>query len=162
MDTRENLKRSGISLDFFRSLPRSDVSEKAVQLVLLLSCIALLGIGSLLEPDPRGFGTHTQLGLPPCAFRMLFGIPCPSCGMTTAFALAVRFDFKRAFLTQPAGLLAFFAVAAALVLLAFALVSGLSLKKFPGQERLASRAGTLALLIVIVSWAFKIISVWGE
>ena len=39
-----------------------------------------------LEPDPKGFGTHERLGLPPCTFRALFSIPCPSCGMTTSFS----------------------------------------------------------------------------
>jgi hypothetical protein len=39
-----------------------------------------------LEPDPRGYGTHQRLGLPPCTFQVLFSIPCPSCGMTTSFA----------------------------------------------------------------------------
>ena len=43
-----------------------------------------------LEPDPRGFGTHQSLGLPPCTFRALFGIPCPGCGMTTSFSHLVR------------------------------------------------------------------------
>ena len=37
-------------------------------------------------------GTHQQLGLPPCNFKFLTGKPCPSCGMTTSFALLVRGD----------------------------------------------------------------------
>ena len=43
-----------------------------------------------LVPDPRGLGTHQQLGLPPCTFRVLFGRPCPACGMTTAWANVLR------------------------------------------------------------------------
>lgn len=43
-----------------------------------------------LSPDPRGLGTHEQLGLPPCSFRTLFGLRCPTCGMTTAFAHLVH------------------------------------------------------------------------
>lgn len=43
-----------------------------------------------LEPDPRGYGTHQGLGLPPCSFQILFGINCPSCGGTTCFAHFVR------------------------------------------------------------------------
>jgi hypothetical protein len=44
------------------------------------------------EGQPRRLETHLQLGLPPCTFRILTGVPCPSCGMTTSFALLVRGD----------------------------------------------------------------------
>ena len=43
-----------------------------------------------LKPNPQGFGTHRSLGLPPCSIRVMFGIPCPSCGMTTSFSHFVR------------------------------------------------------------------------
>ncbi|MBL8798284.1 MAG: DUF2752 domain-containing protein [Planctomycetia bacterium] len=36
--------------------------------------------------------THRQLGLPPCTFKVMAGLPCPSCGMTTSFSLLVRGD----------------------------------------------------------------------
>jgi len=36
--------------------------------------------------------THRGLGLPPCTFYSQTGLPCPSCGMTTSFALLVRGD----------------------------------------------------------------------
>jgi hypothetical protein len=35
---------------------------------------------------------HRQLGLPPCTFAEITGVPCPACGMTTSFALLVRGD----------------------------------------------------------------------
>lgn len=41
---------------------------------------------------PRTSSTHTQLGLPPCNFKMITDTGCPSCGMTTSFALLVRGD----------------------------------------------------------------------
>jgi hypothetical protein len=43
-----------------------------------------------LDPDVRGYGTHEQLGWSPCWFRKAVGRPCPVCGMTTAWAYAVR------------------------------------------------------------------------
>jgi hypothetical protein len=42
------------------------------------------------DGNPRTMSTHTQLGMPPCNFVVLTGKPCPSCGMTTSFALLVR------------------------------------------------------------------------
>ena len=37
-------------------------------------------------------GSHQTLGLPPCRFKEWTKLPCPSCGMTTSFALLVRGD----------------------------------------------------------------------
>ncbi len=37
-------------------------------------------------------GSHQTIGLPPCNFKRLANLPCPSCGMTTSFALLVRGD----------------------------------------------------------------------
>jgi hypothetical protein len=42
--------------------------------------------------QPLTMSSHTQLGLPRCNFVELTGKPCPSCGMTTSFALLVRGD----------------------------------------------------------------------
>ena len=63
------------------------------------------GVAASLEPDPRGFGTHQRLGLPPCTIRTLFGIPCPGCGMTTCFANFVRGRFLQAAQANTAGVL---------------------------------------------------------
>jgi hypothetical protein len=63
------------------------------------------GIALLLDPDPRGYGTHQKLGLPPCTFRLLFGRPCPGCGMTTSFSHFVRGQFVEAARANAAGTL---------------------------------------------------------
>jgi len=42
---------------------------------------------------PMRMGSHQSIGLDPCRFKELFGIPCPSCGMTTSFATLIRADF---------------------------------------------------------------------
>ena len=67
--------------------------------LLALWGFALLGgffVAYRLEPDPRGFGTHQRLGLPPCTIRTVFGVPCPSCGMTTSFANLAKGHFVHA------------------------------------------------------------------
>jgi hypothetical protein len=73
--------------------------------VLALGLAALFAVANRLDPDPRGYGTHTQLGLPPCHFAWVTGRPCPSCGMTTAFAWFVRGRFGRSWQANPAGCL---------------------------------------------------------
>lgn len=55
-------------------------------LVAGLTPIVLLAIALNLEPSPQGLGTHQQLGLPPCSMRVMFGIRCPGCGMTTSWS----------------------------------------------------------------------------
>jgi len=67
--------------------------KTVVRLLLVAWGVFLLAGFSLavsLTPHPAGFGTHQQLGLPPCSFQTMFDIPCPSCGMTTSFSHFVR------------------------------------------------------------------------
>ena len=66
--------------------------------------LALLSAFSLwVTPDPRGVGTHEQLGLPPCAPMQLWNIPCPGCGVTTSVALAAHGRILASFTNQPFG-----------------------------------------------------------
>jgi hypothetical protein len=69
-----------------------------VALALMAAGFAtVLGIAVWLDPytpdgGRRTMSTHTQLGLPPCTFAEVYGKPCPSCGMTTSFALLAHGD----------------------------------------------------------------------
>lgn len=81
-----------------------------------------LGVAVSLPPDPQGFGTHQQLGFPPCTFIQLFEIPCPSCGMTTSWSHLVRGDLYRAFRANCGGALLGLA---AIILSPWFLVSGI-------------------------------------
>jgi Protein of unknown function (DUF2752) len=49
--------------------------------------------------------THTQLGMQTCYFRKFIGLPCPSCGMTSSFALFVRGDLSHSLQANAAGTL---------------------------------------------------------
>ncbi|CAN5727034.1 DUF2752 domain-containing protein [soil metagenome] len=78
------------------------------RLALVLGALGLSGslvIVRWLEPDPRGFGTHTGLGLPPCSFQARTGKNCPGCGLTTAMSWMVRGRISEAWRAHPVGTL---------------------------------------------------------
>jgi hypothetical protein len=64
---------------------------------VVLALVAVFSIAVWLNPyeadgAARRMATHQQLGLPPCTFVAITGVPCPACGMTTSFSLLVRGD----------------------------------------------------------------------
>jgi hypothetical protein len=86
-------------LNVFRERPHRMRLEHWVRASLVMMTFALVAVFTVaLALDPYQDGkvwlteTHRQLGLPPCTFKRLTGYPCPSCGMTSSFALAVRGD----------------------------------------------------------------------
>lgn len=57
----------------------------------------------LLTADPRGHGTHEQLGLAPCLPMQRWGIPCPACGLTTSVTHFAHGEWWDSVLVQPLG-----------------------------------------------------------
>lgn len=80
---------------------------RSLWLAVLAVTVLIIAVARILEPEPSGYGTHTQLGLPPCGFLSLTGLRCPGCGLTTAFAHMVRFDVVEALLANPFGVVLF-------------------------------------------------------
>lgn len=111
-----------------------ETGERRTLLGIAFFCAMVLGVAGLLHPDPRGYGTHEQLGLLRCGFKHLTGWPCPTCGMTTAFAWAVRGDLALAWSVQPfAAVLALLTPIVGLVCAGFALANrSLSARLGPG------------------------------
>jgi hypothetical protein len=72
---------------------------------MCLAIAALFAVAMGLSPASEGLGTHRQLGLPPCSTRVLFGVRCPMCGMTTAWSHFVRGDLAAAARSNLGGLL---------------------------------------------------------
>jgi hypothetical protein len=125
-----------------------------------IAIAALLTVAAILTPDERGVGTHTQLGLPPCATENLLGVPCPFCGMTTSFSHMAHGEVQEAFVAQPAGALGF--VVASVLGLVF--VVGLATGKMPGAFKRLQHAWwpyVFASTIIAVAWAYKVLTHTG-
>ncbi|MEK7833427.1 MAG: DUF2752 domain-containing protein [Acidobacteriota bacterium] len=124
-----------------------------------LALMALAGftltIARILNPSPNGFGTHEQLGLPPCLFFKLTGIPCPSCGLTTSFAHSSRLHFYQAFIAQPFGVVAFSLTLISIPLFVFLIrrrVAWSAVIHARGVNRLLY----LLIAVYLLSWLYKI------
>jgi hypothetical protein len=74
-------------------------------LFIMGMCVPMLAIAVWLTPKAEGFNTHTELGLAPCEWFERTGIPCPTCGCTTAVAHFAHGHILRSFITQPFGFL---------------------------------------------------------
>ncbi len=132
----------------------SVAARLGVGLVGVVLCVPL-GVACRLEPNPLGMGTHQQLGLPPCTFRLLLGLRCPSCGMTTAWAHAVRGQMRSALRASVSGTaLAMLCAAGAVCSLASAM-TGRWVVEPPGDA--VWICGIVVLLLAIVcEWALRL------
>lgn len=131
-------------------------------LVLALAALpALAALGHALDPDPRGLGTHEQLGLRACLGPEVLGIPCPACGVTTAVVHALHGHPVRAFVTQPLGLAIALGVplAAGWVLWTHARGGDVWATLMGGR---ADRWVRLALVVAALAWGWKIVAARGQ
>ncbi|MDG2423642.1 MAG: DUF2752 domain-containing protein [Phycisphaerales bacterium] len=99
----------------YPSMPPDRVSARWLGLVVAVLGLALLVIAATLQPADAGLGTHRALGLPECNWISTMDLPCPTCGMTTAFSHTVRGHWIQAFRAQPLGLV--FCIVAAMAVL---------------------------------------------
>lgn len=138
-----------------RSLP---LWQRAAWVLGGVTCMSLLITAISLEPDAKGHGTHQQLGLPPCSFQVIFGMRCPACGMTTAWANMVRGRVGAALQANLGGTM--------LALLAMSwgpwwLVSGICGFWIgrPLSERVAVATCLAVVSVTLVDWACRVLIV---
>ena len=124
--------------------------------ILASGLVAVLVTALRLSPDPRGYGTHTQLGLGACAFREMTGKPCPSCGMTTAFAWTMRGRFAESWRANPAGAMIAPTCLALVPWLIFASISGRT-RPFRSAEGPLVGVVLAAVALALLSWAFRLL-----
>lgn len=128
--------------------------DRAIALATIVTGAWFVVVLSLVHPDQRGFGTHEQLGMAACGWPMTSGVPCPTCGVTTAATWLVHLRPDKAIATHPFG--ALFA-GFGLYLIGFALSS--LLRRRPFIERLALLPyGTILVVgvaLLLGSWWYK-------
>lgn len=83
--------------------PVSPFADRVTAVIVGSVAVAIGWSLSRVSPDGRGHGTHEQLGMDPCGWPLVYGIPCPTCGCTTAATQLVHGNVFGAFVTQPFG-----------------------------------------------------------
>jgi hypothetical protein len=140
--------------------PRVSVSPVSLAgrgwaLAVAAGCLGVLITAAKLVPSPTGIGTHTELGMFPCAFLARTGLPCPTCGMTTSFAWFVRGNWVASFYVQPMGFVTALLTVAAFWVGLYVAVSGRGvyrlLRFVPGRYY-----GVPLTALAILAWAWKI------
>lgn len=141
---------------------RSTLGTRLWAALLLLAAAGVLALAGYLRPDARGWGTHQQLGFAPCGMIVAIGLPCPACGMTTAFAYTVRGQVVRAFVAQPAGLVLALATIALLAGALWTLLTGCP-PRLPLTRPLSPLlVFTLLLALLLGGWGFKLLVGWAS
>lgn len=133
----------------------SSASARAVWAASGAIATAVLVIARVLTPDPSGFGTHTQLGLPPCFFFQLTSLPCPACGLTTSFAHMARLEITSAMRANVLGLPLFVLTALAVPSSAYACARALPV--IPTIELLrVSRVAAIIGVAALIAWIARV------
>jgi Protein of unknown function (DUF2752) len=143
------------------SLPhRRPLEHWLVLLVAIAGPVVLVILGTFVQPDPRGFGTHEKLGLPSCKMMDWFGVPCPGCGVTTSVALAAHGRFLDSIRNQPFGMV----VVVGLPLVALWAVAGHLKGRDLYRDLSAIRLRPWGLWLgsaLAIAWIYKLALVFG-
>lgn len=133
--------------------PVSTLVDRTAAIAVAFVVGAAVTAMALVDPDPRGLGTHEQLGLEPCGWPLAYGIPCPTCGCTTAACHLVHGQVLTAFRVQPFGAVI---MAAAMLLGVHALVCLWRRRSFADLlVRLPVwRLAGIGLLLLLASWGY--------
>ncbi len=140
------------------SSPRADHRWRIRIIAALVALIPLsaLCLARNLEPSSSGLGTHQQLGLPPCSMRLLLGIRCPGCGMTTSWAHFTRGHWRASVETSVGGFL--FAILA--VWVAFLGIRTTFTAQFPGPgtQQLITLTAAGIFLVSLLQWVQRLMA----
>jgi len=107
------------------------------QLIWFLFWLGTTAFALYLTADPKGHGTHQQLGLPPCPAAFALNRPCPGCGLTTSFTAIVHGQVVESFRAHPLGAALYLLFTASALACGYGFFRGL---KFNTEGRRLNRA----------------------
>jgi hypothetical protein len=131
-------------------------TKRGIAAAVAAACLGVLLVAAWLRPDRHGTGTHTQLGMEACAFKLRTGLPCPSCGFTTAFTYFAHGNLLASLYTQPMGALLAMMTAVTVWVGFYIAFTGRPVHRL--LKLLPSRYYTLPLMVLaVLGWAWKIV-----
>jgi len=104
-----------------------------------------------------GIWQHQLELLPPCLFKHLTGIPCPTCGVTRSVVSLSKLDLYDSFLYNPLSMISIFA----LILFSPAFITAWLFRKrleIVLAERDRKFLRISLVLVLMANWAFLILS----
>lgn len=143
-----------------RGQRRASAIDRLLGAGVALACLTVLALAAALRPASEGFGTHEQLGMPPCTWAAYLDRPCPTCGMTTAFAAAANGDVMTSLAAQPFGALLAILTSTVFWGALHVAVTGSQLGRFVSLL-LAPRALWIAGLLLAGGWGYKLLTWTG-
>jgi hypothetical protein len=144
-------------------MPAIPVLHGWVRFMLVLIAVGLIAVFALavwLDPYQEGkvwlMETHRQLGWPECNFKKFTGMPCPSCGMTSSFALLMHGDLVNSLRANAAGT---FLAVLCLAYIPWALVCAIRKRRLliVSYERALTRLVVLFVLLMLGRWVIVVL-----
>ncbi|MFO0845235.1 MAG: DUF2752 domain-containing protein [Gemmataceae bacterium] len=131
---------------------------------VVLALTAVFAVAAWLNPyeadgTARRIATHQQLGLPPCTFAVVTGVPCPACGMTTSFALLAHGDVANSLRANWVGTLLAAFCALVLPWAAGGVVRGRPLFIRSMEKAILAVIITL-LTLIMLRWVVVVAGIW--
>lgn len=148
-------------------VPVLKIWVRGVLVAIVVGLVAVFMVAARLNPydaagRPLRMASHRQLGLPPCTFYSVTGgIPCPSCGMTTSFALLMHGDLWGSLQANAVGtLLALFC----LTLIPWGLVCGVWGRSYfiASLERALTVIVLVFIVLMLLRWAIVLVLLWAS
>lgn len=125
--------------------------------VIAAGLLALLCLSAWMTPARDGHATHTQLGLPACGWVVRFNKPCPTCGMTTAFARAAHGDYAGSARAQPLAAAGVVAAAAGFWAALHVALTGSAIGGVIANT-LTPRILWSGAVLALAAWAYKLLT----